>query len=46
MLDNLHDLSRLVRGKNRLIGWAARSFFLGTIVLIAMACWRQWGGAV
>ncbi len=42
MLDNLHDLSRLVQQKNRLIGWAARSFFLGTIVLIAMACWRQW----
>ena len=43
MLDNLHDLSRLVWWKNRLIGWAARSFFLGTIVLIAMACWRQLG---
>ena len=44
MLHNLHDLSRLVQQKNRLIGWAARSFFLGTIVLIAMACWRQWWG--
>ena len=42
MLQNLRDVVRLVRQKNRLIAWAARSFFVGVSLLLGVAGYRHW----